>query len=117
MKLVIVRMVIASVGAVVIAAVNAVEVDVIFNAASRPKLNKSKNWGPIWQNSNSRCRLSKNAWLIYENNQPGRRCICVLENYMVGSVWIISTCCLKSLFPFILLNEQQRIVAYLIASR
>jgi len=32
---------------------------------------------------------------------------------MVGSVWIISTCRLKSLFLFILLNEQWRIVAYL----
>jgi hypothetical protein len=31
----------------------------------------------------------------------------------VGSVWIISTCRLKSLFLFILLNKQRRIVAYL----
>jgi len=61
MKLVIARMVIAIVEAVVIVAVNAAEVEIIFNAASRPKLNKSKNWSPIWQNSNSRCRLSKNA--------------------------------------------------------
>jgi murein tripeptide amidase MpaA len=61
MKLVIVRMVLASVGTVVIVVVNAVEVDITFNVASRPRLNKSKNWRPIWRNSNSRCRLSKNT--------------------------------------------------------
>jgi hypothetical protein len=43
MILVIVRIVVAIAGTVVIAAVNAVEVEVIFNVASRPRLNKSKN--------------------------------------------------------------------------
>jgi hypothetical protein len=61
MKLVIVRMVIASAEGAVIVAVKVVEVEVIFNVASRPRLNKSKNWSPIWRNSNSRCRLSKNT--------------------------------------------------------
>jgi hypothetical protein len=50
MKLVIVRMVVASAEAAVIVAVNAVEAEVIFNVASRPRLNKSKNWSPIWRN-------------------------------------------------------------------
>jgi len=36
-------MVVAIAETVVIAAVKAVEVDVIFNVASRPRLNKSKN--------------------------------------------------------------------------
>jgi len=61
MKVVIVRMVLASVGTIVIAAVVAVEVEVIFNVVSRLKLNKSKNWKLIWRNSNLRCRLSKNT--------------------------------------------------------
>jgi hypothetical protein len=40
-------MVIASAEAVVIAAVNAVEMGFIFNVSSRPKLNRSKNWSRI----------------------------------------------------------------------